>query len=77
MTAPKRTYDFTKLRGRIISGGETLESFSSKIPMTAANFSNKLNNKSTFDANQILRMSELLIINNDEEFRSLFFSVRN
>ena len=77
MMQTTREHDFAKLRGRIISSGNTLASFARLIPMTPQNLSNKLNNKSVFDSDQMTRIAELLGVSDAEDFCVLFFSFKS
>ena len=77
MSQNAREYDFAKLRGRIISTGNSLSTFAELIPMSPQNLSKKLNNKSVFDSNQISRIANLLGVSDEKEFVELFFSIKS
>lgn len=60
------TYDYSRLRGRIIEKYETVEKFAHAVGRTRAAVSRKLNNRTYFTQNEIRLFAEKLEIQPDE-----------
>ncbi|MEG0668528.1 MAG: DUF739 family protein [Clostridium sp.] len=60
------TFDYSKLRGRIIEKFGTQGALSKSLGMSERTLSLKLNNKIFFSQDEITKMSEVLDINSDK-----------
>lgn len=67
------TFDFRKLRGRIIEKYGTQDEFAKEYGISRVVLSKKMNNKCSFTSNDIIRMSEMLNIPK-EEVGAYFFT---
>ena len=60
------SFNYSKLRGRIIEKFGTQDCFSKALGVSERTLSLKLNNKIFFSQNEIAKISELLNISSDE-----------
>lgn len=65
-------FDYSKLEGKIKQYYDTQDKFANEIPMGRTTLNQKLNNKSDFTVKNIMRISELLNIQ-QEEINDIFF----
>lgn len=68
-------YDYSKLRGRIIEIFKTQTAFAKAIKMSNAAISSRLNNKTYFDQNEIIKVCEVLNIK-IEDIQVYFFKFK-
>lgn len=67
------TFDFRKLRGRIIEKYGSQDEFAKEYGVSRVILSKKMNNKCAFTSSDIIRMSEMLEIPK-EEVGAYFFT---
>ncbi|MBP1040407.1 DUF739 family protein [Vagococcus sp. BWB3-3] len=67
-------FDYSELRGRFRSRGFTQEELAKSLKMSKTSLSNKLNNKARFDSIEILALSSILGIC-DDDISLYFFKV--
>lgn len=70
------TLSYNKLRGKIVEKGYTMRSLSEKTGIPTSTLSNKMNGVSEFKTTEIIKISEILGINNYQEY-FFDFEVRN
>lgn len=68
-------FDFSKLRGRIVEKFGSQAAFAKALGISENSFSKKMNKKSRFSADDIVKMSELLEISK-EEIGEYFFTLK-
>lgn len=66
-------FDLQKLRGRIIEKYRTLTEFSAALKVSKITLSKKMNNKTKFSADDIVKIANLLEIS-EEEICKYFFT---
>lgn len=66
-------YDYSKLNGKIKEVCNTQEVYANKLGLSATSVNNKLNNKTPFTQNEILKSMEILNII-PEELQQYFFT---
>lgn len=67
------TYDFSKLRGKIIEVYGNYKFFSEEIGMDNATFSRKINNKVRFTHDELFKMARALKLK-ENEYQQYFFN---
>ena len=66
------TFDYSKLRGRVVEKFETLTNFANAMNLSEKSISSKINNKTYWKNNEISKACELLDIP-DKEVNQYFF----
>lgn len=69
----KKNYNYSYLRGKIVSQCGTIGNFAKEMNMSKQTLSAKLNNKNSFSQEQIDLSIDVLKLN-DKEVRKCFFS---
>ena len=68
------SFDYSRLRGRIVEKFGTIQTFSKAFGITNPTMSAKLNGKSSFTSDEIVKACELLDID-PSEINAYFFAV--
>ncbi len=76
MMGKKVSFDYSKLRGRIVEKCGTQTVFSQKVGLSMVSLGKKLNGNRSFKDREIVRIAEILGISIDE-IPAYFFCVNN
>ncbi len=75
MQSEKVVFDYSKLRGIIKEKGFSESMMAKEIGITKETFSKKINNESFFNSNEIVKLVELLKID-DSNIKNVFFTLK-
>ena len=75
MQSEKVVFDYSKLRGIIKEKGFSESMMAKEIGITKETFSKKINNESFFNSNEIVKLVELLKID-DSNIKNVFFILK-